>query len=415
MADRPAAARRPLGALIAADAISRAGNGMTATAIPWFVLITTGSPSRTGLVVFATALPVVLSLFFGGVLVDRLSYRRASIIGDLASGATVAMIPLLQLLGALEFWHILVLAFLGALLDLPAEMARYSALPDLAKRGDVRFERANAIFDGAITVASLAAPAVAGVLIALIGATNVLWLDVATFGMSAALMAFGVPSHASPAPDPATTGSYRQELLRGLRFVRNEPVLFPLVLFFAAMNLFIGPVDALIVPVYAREVLDSSVALGLMAAAGGAGALGGNVLFGWLGHRLSRRGVFCAGFLGVPLALGALALTPGLAVAVAILALLGLALSLTNLLEYTIYFERIPEGMRARVLGLAGAIGWGSVPLGRLLGGLLLDSLGLAATLAVLAALALPIPLAMFAMDAFRRLDAPAEASGADD
>lgn len=412
MSDQHSTSRQPLGALIAADAISRAGNGITAIAIPWFVLITTGSPARTGLVVFATALPVVLSLFFGGVLVDRLSYRRASIVGDLASGATVAMIPLLHLLGVLAFWHILVLAFLGALLDLPAEMARYSALPDLAKLGGVRFERANAVFDGAITVASLAAPATAGVLIGLIGATNVLWLDVATFATSAALMAIGVPASASPAPDPASVGNYRRELTRGLRFVRDEPVLFPLVLFFAAMNLFIGPIDTLIVPVYAREVLDSSVALGLMAAAGGVGALGGNVLFGWLGHRLSRRAVFCAGFLGVPLALGALALTPGLVVAIVILALLGLALSLTNLLEYTIYFERIPDGMRARVLGLAGAMGWGSVPLGRILGGLLLDRLGLPATLALLAVLALPLPLAMFAVGAFRRLEAPAGVTG---
>ena len=80
----------------------------------------------------------------------------------------------------------------------------------------------------------------------------------------------------------------------------------------------------------------------------------GTLVFGAIGHRLSRRAVFFVGFAVVPATLAALALEPALPLTLAVLAGFGLGLGLANVLEYTIYFERIPEGMRARVLGLAG-------------------------------------------------------------
>lgn len=392
--------RCALYAAVAAETISRAGNLLTATAIPWFVLVTTGSAAKTGVAVFAGAAPVVVALFFGGTIVDRLSYRRVSIVADLASGLSVMMIPLLYATVGLVFWQLLVFVFLGALLDLPASLARTAALPDLARSGSMRTERAFAIVEGGATAAELAAPAVAGVLIATLGASNVLWIDAVTFGVSALLVAAFVPH----VPTARAPGGYVHELLTGLRFVRAEPVLFPLILCFAAANIVLGPIDALVVPVYANQVFDSSIAFGLMAAAGGVGSLAGTVVFGWIGQRMSRRAVFLGGFLGVPLALGALAFLPNLAVTLFVLIVLGLGLGLTNLLEYTIYFERIPEQMRARVLGLAGAIGWCTVPVSRLLGGYLLERVGLSASLALLAVAFLPVPLAMCTIRALQDL-----------
>ena len=76
--------RTPLAALLAANVISITGNRITQLAIPWFVLQTTGSVAKTGLVGFFSLLPFVLSSALGGVIVDRLGYRRASIVADLA-------------------------------------------------------------------------------------------------------------------------------------------------------------------------------------------------------------------------------------------------------------------------------------------------------------------------------------------
>jgi len=69
------------------------GNTFAALAIPWFVLQTTGSASKTGITGFFTILPVVLAGFLGGALVDRLGYKRSSILADVASCIPVALIP----------------------------------------------------------------------------------------------------------------------------------------------------------------------------------------------------------------------------------------------------------------------------------------------------------------------------------
>ena len=85
----------PFLSLLTANAISLIGNVLSAVAIPWFVLQTTGSAVQTGITGFFTVLPVVLAGFFGGTLVDRLGYKRTSILADLASGVMVALIPIL--------------------------------------------------------------------------------------------------------------------------------------------------------------------------------------------------------------------------------------------------------------------------------------------------------------------------------
>ena len=72
--------RTPLFGLLAANAISITGNRLTQLAIPWFVLQSTGSVAKTGLVGFFSLLPFVISSALGGVIVDRLGYRRASIV-----------------------------------------------------------------------------------------------------------------------------------------------------------------------------------------------------------------------------------------------------------------------------------------------------------------------------------------------
>ncbi len=264
------------------------------------------------------------------------------------------------------------------------------------------FERANAIFEGGLTTSALLGPALAGVLIASFGAANVLWFDVATFLLSAILVASRVPSDLVPESAKEVASGVLRSLGEGLRFIRREPLLFPLIIFLAAMNLAIGPVEALLLPVYAREVFDSAVTLGIMAAALAVGSLIGNLIAGWVGHRLPRREIMLLGFLTIPIGLLMLAPLPRLNIVLPVLALIGLGLSLTNMVEYAVYFERIPGTMRARLLGITGAIGWLSVPLGRIVFGFMVDWLSLDTALLVLGLVSLPIPFAVLLVRSLR-------------
>lgn len=401
-------AGRSLVLVTAADGLSRFGSTMTAVAIPWFVLVSTDSVARTSYAVVAGALGAVLALFFGGAVVDRLSYARASVLADLPAGVVVALIPLLFFTVGLPFGLLLVLVFTGALLETPAQVARYSAMPDLARQAGLRFERANAIFDAVFTITGLVGPALAGVLISVLQAADVLWIDAATFWLSALLMLVVARGIGGAPRRDSDSGNYLTQLGSALRFVHHEKVLFPLLIFFAVMNLAIGPMEALFIPVIARDVYHSAYALGLLSTALALGALGGNALFGAIGHRLPRRTIFGIGYFTIPISLAVLALEPWFMVALVSLALVGLGLSLANLLEYTIYFERIPAEMRARGLGIAGTISWGSVPIGRLVGGIALAGVGLTATLGGFALLFAPVPLFMLVGPVFRHLHPPA-------
>ena len=391
------AARSPLRALLLAEGISRAGNVVTATAVPWFVLETSNSAPRAGLAGVAAGLPIVLSLLFGGALVDRWGRRRVSIVADLASGCFVALIPLLHATVGLRFSTLLALIFLSALLDVPGSLARMSLLPDLAARAGLPNERAYALNESGALIAGLIGPALTGLLIVALGAPSALWIDAASFGIAALLMTrvSGTDDRPAATPDDEAIceSGFRADFVAGVRFVLRDPFLRALVTLFAVMNLLIGPLESVILPVYARVTYGSAFDFGLLTAASGAGAIAAAVCFGAVGGHLPRRAVFLGGYLCVPLALGALAITPSLGVALGIVAVIGFAVGLIDPLEYTIYFERLPAALRARGLGVIGAFGWCSVPVGRAVTGALLGRWGVRTTLIALAVTFCWLPL----------------------
>ncbi len=399
--------RAPLLALLIGAAVSSGGNALTAVAVPWFVLQTTGSAARTGLTAFAATLPIFLAGFFGGPLVDRLGYRRASIVADLASGATVAAIPALHYTVGLAFWQLLALVFLGALLDAPGSAARLSLLPDLAGLGGLALERANSAFQALTSLSQLAGPLLAGLLVTTIGPENVLWLDAASFAVSAALVALVVPAARRAGAGGRTAGRYLTELRAGLTFVRRQRLIASLLISFAAINFLISPVFAVLLPVYAARTLGSAVALGLMLGAAGLGTLIGTVLYGALGQRLPRRPVFVASFLLAGLPFWALAPTPPLVPSVAALFVLGLAAGPINPLAMTLLQERTPEGMRGRVIGMVDAITTVAMPFGMLVAGLALETVGLTGTLVAIAAATLLVTCSLLVNPYLHEMDAP--------
>src|SRR5258706_12804410 len=105
----------PLYSLFIANAISLVGNVFTLIAIPWFVLQTTGSATKTGITGFFNILPVVLAGFFGGTLGDRVDYKHTTISAGIASGGTGALIPILYYTIGVQFWQLMILVFLGDL------------------------------------------------------------------------------------------------------------------------------------------------------------------------------------------------------------------------------------------------------------------------------------------------------------
>ena len=253
--------RLPICIFLTANGISMIGNNLTMLAVPWFVLETTGSAAQTGWVGFFTALPALIAAFFGGTIVDRLGFKQMSIISDIASGLTVALIPMLHSTIGLQFWQLILLVFLSALLDAPGNTARRALLPEVAGAAGLRLERANAAEQVVQRAATLAGPALAGVLIVWLGSSNVLWLDAATFAISAGLYTIGVPSEKKR---PISPSPYFVQLKQGLQFVQRDRLILALVVTVAITNFLDAPVFAVIMPVYASQVFGQATNLGWM-------------------------------------------------------------------------------------------------------------------------------------------------------
>ncbi|HUG16516.1 MAG TPA: MFS transporter [Thermomicrobiales bacterium] len=397
--------RLPLFVMMAAGGTSAIGNMLTNVAIPWFVLQTTGSASRTGIAAAAAVLPVVIAGVFGGTFVDRIGYKRASVISDLASGVTVATIPLLHLTVGLAFWQLLALVFLGALLDAPGMTGRQSLIPELSRRAGVGLEGANSAHGAIQRAATMAGPILAGVLIAMMGASNVLWVNAATFAVSAGAIGLAVPSpeRVRRLVRPAT--GYFTELAEGFLFVQRDRLIVTLLVVVTITNLLTAPLFAVILPVYASTVFGSAVNLGVMLGGFGGGALVGAVLYGAVGHRLPRRMTFMIAFLLSSASLGGLAFLPGVALATVILVLCGLLAGPVSPLLMTLLQERTPDGMRGRVFGMVMATAWIAMPLGMLLSGLALEYFGVRATIIAITAGSVAASLTLFVNPALREMD----------
>jgi MFS family permease len=396
--------RGPLVALLAANAVSMSGNVAALVAIPWFVLQTTGSAARTGVIAAAGLVPVVISGLMGGALVDRLGYRRTSVLADLASSGAVAAIPLLHLTIGLEFWQLVVLVFLGGLLDAPGVTARSSLLPDVAAQAGWSLERASGTAAAVERASRLAGAPLAGVLIAIVGATSVLWIDAASFLVSASLIAIGIPRAAGSVTRGDRTTDYLAELHEGFRFLRADRTLFALVAVLTLTNM-LDAVSMVAMPVYAEQVYGSALSLGLMTAVVGAGSVIGALVFSAIGERVSRRRIFTWGFAGVLTWYPVAALFPPLGVMLVARTVAGIAAGPINPVIDTVFFERVPDGMRGRALGVVYAAAWLAMPLGVLVAGPAIEMLGLRTTLIVTGGLYLAVVMAAMGLPALRGLD----------
>ena len=430
--------RTPIFALLTAEAVSQVGNMMTVVAGPWFVLQTTGSAAQTGLVGAALVLGSVLPAVAGGPLVDRLGFKRTSVFADLASGAIVASVPLLYLAGVLTVWQLLVLVFVLSSINTQGDTARYGLIPALARRGAMSVERANAADRAVVRIGSLVGPLLAGVLIALVGAANVLFVDAVTFSASATLvalgvsararrgaaveaadeqgygsdLAIGVPTAASGGAKVETEGrgGYFSELLEGLRFVGANKLLLWMVLIATIGNSLDKPLIYVIAPVYAETIYDSPESLGLMVGAFGGGALAGTLLFGVVAHRLPRRLTFLSCFVAAPaVGFGTLAATPPLGVVVTAAALAGLIAGPINPLYETVIQEKTPPQMLGRTFGTITALAYVGIPIGSVLAGVVVEGVGLVPTILGMGAIYLAVTVGMFFNLALRQMDAGKE------
>lgn len=363
--------RRPLIGLLVAETISILGSRMTMVALPWLVLVTTGSAAQTGIVAAAEALPYVLAAGLGAPLIDRLGGRRVSVAADAASALVVGAVPLLADTGHLAFGALVALVLASGALRGFGDSAKDGAMfPQCVAASGMEMTRAVSLKDGLSRAAGLlGAPLAGGLVVLLGGAANVLLIDAVSFVVCAALVASLVP--AAPARhDEEEREPYFAALRGGLAFVRSDRLILGLLLMVSMTNLLDHAYGAVLVPLWAREVFGSALGIGIVSAGFGAGAVLGNVVFTYLAPKLPRWLPYTLGFVicGAPRFV-VLALGGGAWSVAAISFAAGLAAAVLNPILGAVFYERIPDRLMARVQGLSTAVAFAGMPLGALVGG----------------------------------------------
>jgi MFS family permease len=369
--------RRGLVGLLTAEAISMTGSRMSALALPWFVLTTTGSPAKAGVTAFAEMLPYVLACAFGGPLIDRVGGRRTAVGADVASAAAVVAVPVLHGRG-LGFPGVVALVAAAGVLRGFGDIAKRAFFPRVVAASGVDLTRAASLQDGIARLATLLGAPAGGMLIAALDAPSVLAIDAASFATAALLVGLLVTPATMAASEHTAAAPYLRALRDGTAFIRRDHVIGGIVLLLAFTNLFDAAYTAVLIPAWAQQVIGSPVALGVLSAAFAVGAVLGNVVFTAFAPRAPRYALFTLAFIvgGAPRFVAA-AVTDRMWLIYAVSFVAGLAIAAVNPIIGAVAYERVPETMMARVQGLSTAVAWVGIPVGGLLGGWLAERAGL--------------------------------------
>ncbi|WP_151770139.1 MFS transporter [Streptomyces abyssomicinicus] len=376
---------RPLAGVLAAMAVSLTGTRVAAVAVPWFVLVTTGSATQTGLVAFCEMAPYVAAKALSGPVVDRAGPRVVSWTTDLVSCAAAFAVPALHAVGRLPLPALLVLVALIGAARGPGDLAKEVMVPDAADRSRVPMERAMAFSGTVERLASTVGPAVGGLLVAVLGPLTVLLVNAACFALGSLLVAVALP-RAVGRPEARTEEreGYWRSFGAGFTLVRRDGLLLTVVLMIAVTNLLDAALLSVLLPVWVKESGHDATLLGAAMAVFSAAAVVGSLLAAAFAHRLNRRLVVLVGFtlVGAPMRLVLLGDLP-VALIMAVFVIAGLGAGFINPVLGAVFVERVPRAMLGRANALADSLAWAGIPFGGLLAGAAVGLIGLSPALLI--------------------------------
>ena len=357
---------------ILAAFVGSIGNWMQATAQGWLVLSLTDSNIALGATSAAATAPILFLSILAGVLADRVDLRRLLAGAQLAAAGVAAILAILTMTRVVEFWHVLVLAFLsGAVgaLATPAFQAVVSTIVDRSAIGS-----AIALNSAQFNLSRVLGPTVAGLVIAAGSLVLAFWANAIGLVIVAILIWTLPIRRASSAA--RVEASLWANLTDGIRYVRAERTIAILVLLAAIPALFILNYLVLM-PVFARDILKiGAPGLGLLNASLGVGALSGALLVAILRPSGGSGRLMMVGLGSASVGLIVFGLSPWLPLSCVALAALGASQVAYYATTNTLIQVLVSPRLRGRVLSLYILTSLGVIPFGNLLAGAIAEEFG---------------------------------------
>jgi MFS family permease len=359
--------------------VSVIGDKLHQIAMGVMVYVITGSALQMGLMLAMTALPALLFGLAAGAYVDRWDKRRTMIASDLARAALVLGVPYAV---HVSVYLAYVLAFLVATIGLFFQPAKQTLIAELVGEDDLL--SANSLDQASTSAAELLGLGVAGALVALLGYQRAFWLDSATFVFSAAAIALISFRPAPRAAADSDTTRLRTEVFDGMQFIAGNPTLRGLIAVWTTAALGFGAALT-ITYLLALQRYDAG-AQGLAALDIGitVGLLIGSLTVA-LPRRLNEGWKIVSAMVVFGIALSALALADKIAYAVPLLAVTGAANMWFLVPSITLVQRLTPDPLRGRVLAARGTLTAVLSVAGMLLGGFMIQRIGIVLSIFVAA------------------------------
>jgi MFS family permease len=376
---------RDFASVLAGQGVSAMGSAVTMVAMPLLVLLMTGSGLLMGVVGILETAPDLLIGLPAGAYADRWDRRRVMVAADAGRALLTALIPLAVVVGLPAVPVILIVVAPINALRVMFSAAQNASIPALAGRD--RLNAGAAYFEAVWGLGYVLGPALAGVLIAIVGPGPTIALDALSFAVSAGSVVL-VRRSLEPPPSATPGRPILSDVREGLSFVRGSQTLRLTIAFYASLSLLMAPFVPAFTYFLIRDRGMNSAGLGLMVSIFAMGMVAGALV----ATRLDGR------WLGMRMLAAALATGAGLALgrampSAALLGILGLAMGACwTLVEVSYVALRLaasPEALLGRISTIAKTATVGVQPVGLLVGGLLIDRIGGGATLAAMGLMAM--------------------------
>ncbi|MFD7425653.1 MFS transporter [Streptomyces sp. NPDC059818] len=352
--------------LLPVFALSDLGDGMTVVAVAWLAFTLGpdgGQGTLAGVAVASYVLPGALGALVLGRWMRRLPARRLLVTDSALRAVLLGAVPLTHMAGLLTPAVYVGLLGASSLLHAWGKAGKHALFAPLLP--DDQRLAANSVLSTSLWSATIAGPALAGLLVGAVSPAWIIGMDAVTFAVLA-LQTARTTLPRSPAP-PVTGGAQR-----GLSILRRQPELLGLLLVTWVFNLAFGPVEVAL-PLFVSGNLGAGAGLlGAYWAAFGIGAVIGALALGAAGRLPlwpAMLGIIAGHGIGMlPFALTDTALPSLIGFAFA-----GLVYGPYSALSFTLIQDRAPADSLTTVLAARSAVLLTASPLGAALGGFLLD------------------------------------------
>ncbi|MEK6274779.1 MAG: MFS transporter [Actinomycetota bacterium] len=367
-------AEREFRLLFVGRTISLFGSAFAPIALAFAVITLTGSPSDLGLVLSAYMLAHLVFLLAGGVWADRLPRHLVMVTSDLLSGASQIAAAILLLGGVAQTWHLIVLGAIRGGASAFFMPASTGLVPQVVS--PPRLQQANALLSLSRNSTRIAGVALAGVLVATVGAGWALALDGVTYAFGAVF----VGMLRLPAVQPDENREFLRELAEGWREFRSRSWLCATIVQFALINACAIGAFLVLGPFVAEQQLGGAAAWGFILAAEAVGM----ILAGIVALRYRpERPLFVATLAVLTMAplLALLGLGAPLYLILPAALLAGVGLELYGVFWDTTLQEHIPEEKLSRVSSYDVLGSFALIPVGVAVMGPISGAIGVADTL----------------------------------